>query len=243
MIYVYYIFGDCKIYYRIHGKIGDGMNVFLHGWGQNGDCFNDVIRKVGGSWLTIDFPPFGKSEEPKDWTIFSYVNMAISLCEKLNICSCNLVGHSFGGRIAILIASLRPNMVNKLMLVDSAGMKPKRKISYYINILLYKMLKMFGYLSKKSGSNDYCKLSDNMKSTFISVVNTNLEEYCPQIKAETAIVFGENDVETPIYMAKRLRKLIKNSKLYLIEGAGHFVFIDRSIAFIDILKNFLGESE
>lgn len=219
------------------------MNVFLHGWGQNGECFNSAAKKIGGSWLTVDFPPFGKSEEPQNWTLFSYANMVLSLLEHLDIEKCNLIGHSFGGRIAILIASLRPNVVKKLMLIDSAGIKPKRKFSYYFYVFSYKLLKFLGYFPKNSGSRDYCNLSQNMKATFVSIVNTHLEEYCLQIDSPTVIVFGERDNETPIYMAKKLHKLIKNSKLYIIDGAGHFVFVDREIAFIEIARPFLRESE
>lgn len=219
------------------------MNVFLHGWGQSGECFNSIIKKVGGSWLTVDFPPFGNSEQPKGWTLFSYASMVLSLLEHLDIEKCNLIGHSFGGRIAILIAALRPNVVEKLMLIDSAGIKPKRKFSYYFHVFLYKLLKFFGYFPRNSGSRDYCNLSQNMKATFVSIVNTYLEEYCSQIDVPTVIIFGEKDEETPIYMAKKLHKLIENSKLYVIEGAGHFVYEDREIAFVEIAKSFLRERE
>ena len=78
-----------------------------------------------------------------------------------------------------------------------------------------------------------------MKKTFVSIVNTPLEEYCPQIVARTLIVFGERDSETPVYMAKRLNRLIKNSELVILEGAGHFVFVDREMAFVMVTKNFL----
>lgn len=237
--YVNFYFGECKIFYQIYGSLDDSVNIFLHGWGQNGTSFDRIIKQVGGNWLLIDFPPFGSSDEPKNWNIYSYANMLISLCEHLKIEHCNFIGHSFGGRIAILISALRPDLVNKLMLIDSAGLKPKRKISYYMNVISFKILKFFGYFPQNAGSSDYCNLSKNMKPTFISIVNTPLEEYCSQIEAETTIVFGENDEETPVYMAKKLHKLIKKSQLYIIDGAGHFVFIDREIAFVKILKQFL----
>lgn len=238
---MFYNFNGCNIYYEFHGERRVEVNLFLHGWGQNGDCFNDIIESIGGSWLTIDFPPFGRSQEPKNWNLFSYANMVISILEHLGIDRCNLFGHSFGGRIAILIASLRPNLVNKLMLIDSAGMKPKRKISYYFRVFTYKLLKIFGNYSKNVGSSDYNQLSNDMKKTFVSIVNTHLEEYCLQISALTTIVYGANDEETPIYMAKKMHKLIKNSTLHIIDGAGHFVFIDREIAFVEIINNFLKE--
>lgn len=235
-----YIFGDCQIYYRVYGKSKSRVNIFLHGWGQSGKCFSNILKHFKGCQnITIDFPPFGASGQPHGWNLYSYANMVMSLCDHLKIERCNLIGHSFGGRIAILIASLKPSLVDKMVLVGSAGMKPKHKISYYFNVFSYKILKFFGYFPKNAGSSDYCKLSDDMKKTFVSIVNTPLEEYCPQIVARTLIVFGERDNETPVYMAKRLNRLIKNSELVILEGAGHFVFVDREMAFVRVTKNFL----
>ena len=145
--------------------------------------------------------------------------------------------------MAILVSSMRKDLVDKLVLVSSAGMKPKRKISYYFKVFSYKMAKLFKISIKNRGSSDYQALDENMKKTFVNVVNTHLESYCPLIEAKTIIIFGENDAETPLYMAKRLNKLIKNSQLCVIQHAGHFCFLERGLEFNRILKNFLIEEE
>ncbi len=241
---VIFKFNDVDIFYEVYGKEDGAVNIFLHGWGQSGECFNEVISSLEDFHnITVDFPPFGKSGKPCDWTIFSYANMLISLCEALNIKKCNLIGHSFGGRVAIIVSALRKDLVNKLVLVDSAGMKPKRKLSYYMRIYTYKTLKYFGFYLNNAGSSDYAKLDVDMKKTFSSIVNTHLEEYCPQIEAQTLIVFGKDDKETPVYMAKRLNKLIKNSHLELLEHAGHFCFFDRGLKFRQLLYGFLTKEE
>ena len=216
----------------------------MHGWGQNGDAFSFVQSKLNKfKWLTIDLPPFGKSEMPKSWTIFTYANMVISLCEHLNIKSCNVIGHSFGGRIGLVMASLTPKLVNKLILLDSAGMKPKRSLKYHFSVLKYKIFKLLNILQENAGSSDYRALDPECRSTFVSVVNTFLEEYCYQIKAPTLIIFGKQDEVTPLYMAKRLNKLIKNSTLEVVEHAGHFCFEDRPIKIVELLSKFLKEKK
>ena len=216
----------------------------MHGWGQNGDAFSFVQSKLNKfKWLTIDLPPFGKSEMPKSWTIFTYANMVTSLCEHLNIKSCNVIGHSFGGRIGLIMASLTPKLVNKLILLDSAGMKPKRSLKYHFSVLKYKIFKLLNILQENAGSSDYRALDPECRSTFVSVVNTFLEEYCYQIKAPTLIIFGKQDEVTPLYMAKRLNKLIKNSTLEVVEHAGHFCFEDRPIKIVELLSKFLKEKK
>ena len=239
---MFFVYCGVKIHYKLTGK-GE-ICLFLHGWGQNGDAFSFVQSKLNKfKWLTIDLPPFGKSEMPKSWTIFTYANMVTSLCEHLNIKSCNVIGHSFGGRIGLVMASLTPKLVNKLILLDSAGMKPKRSLKYHFSVLKYKIFKLLNILQENAGSSDYRALDPECRSTFVSVVNTFLEEYCYQIKAPTLIIFGKQDEVTPLYMAKRLNRLIKNSTLKIVDHAGHFCFEDRPIKIVELLSKFLKEKK
>lgn len=239
---VFLEFKQTKVYYKICGKKRRGTNIFLHGWGQSGASFYDFAENFDDHRnIFVDFPPFGKSGNPKDFTIFTYCELVIALCEHLKIDKCNLIAHSFGGRVAILVSSLRADLVEKLILIDSAGMKPRRPLSYYVNVCCYKILKAMGAPSKKAGSQDYKKLDTNMKKTFVNIVNTHLEEYCPFIQASTLIIFGKDDKETPVYMAKRLKKLIKNSKLCVLSHAGHFAYIDRKMAVFSLIDRFLKE--
>lgn len=239
---VFFKFGGSQIYYQSRGGKNKPVNIFLHGWGQSGECFKPIIANLKEYRnITIDFPPFGKSEEVEGFTIFTYVELLIAFCEQQKITKCNLIGHSFGGRVAILVSSLRKDLVDKLVLIASAGMKPKRKLSYFANVFCYKCLKFLGCAPKNAGSNDYKQLSPAMQKTFVNVVNAHLEEYCPYIEAKTLIIFGENDDQTPVYMAKRLNKLIKTSKLCILKHAGHFCFIERQIKVCYLLQNFLKE--
>ena len=234
---------ECKIYYKFINRKKPVTNVFLHGWGVEHTSlllFDSVLKEENS--LFVDFPPFGKSgKSPKGWSIFTYANMVIKLCQKLNIQKYNLIGHSFGGRVSIIIAALCKEETNKLVLIDSAGVKPKRNIKFHIKVLRFKIRKRLGLDTSKYGSEDYKKLDENMKEVFKNIVNTHLETFMSMIRCRCLVMFGEEDKVTPLYMAKEINKRIKMSKLVLISGAGHFCFDDKPLDCCACLKKFLEE--
>jgi len=235
-----YEYRDCQIFYKYIDRKSETTDVFLHGWGCDHKSLLFCKDLTKHSCLFVDFPPFGESGKYlPDWNIFTYANMLISLCKKLNIKSFNLVGHSFGGRIAIILSVLCKEETNSLVLVDSAGVKPKRSLSYYVKVGTYKLKKKLKMDVSKYGSCDYLALDANMRKVFNSIVGTHLDEFLPYIKCDTLIVFGVQDKTTPVYMAKKLHKKIKNSQLVLLEEAGHFSFVDRKLDFSSTLKEFL----
>ena len=220
--------------------------VFLHGWGADKNSFLWLKNQFADFTLVfVDFPGFGKSPEPeKPYSVFDYVCELKDLLDEFDIKSLTLIGHSFGGRVAIKFAFLFQNEYEnfKLCLVDSAGIKPRRTPKYYYKVYKYKLWKKLFPKSKalsKFGSADYVKLSPIMKQTFVKVVNENLASYAKFIKSETLIVWGSRDVETKPYMARKLNKLIRNSELIFLEGAGHFSFLDCPEEFAIILDTFL----
>ena len=234
-------FKDTKIDYEFSSNAAT-VNVFLHGWGRSKEDFYPILPHLKSqNYLLLDFPPFGESEESIGWTIFTYANMVVSLIKTLKIKKVNLIGHSFGGRVAILVAGMEKDLVERLVLVDSAGMRPRKRFKTKLKILKFKLRKKLKLKTDGFGSIDYNLLSDNMKKTFTNIVNTHLEEHASLVHAKTMIIFGKNDKETPIYMAKRLNCLIKNSKLVLIENTGHFCFQERKLMFCKILNEFLEE--
>lgn len=235
---------ECKIYYKFIDRKKPITNIFLHGWGVEHtsiELFDNVLKEENS--LFVDFPPFGKSgNNPKGWSIFTYANMIIKLCQKLNIQKYNLIGHSFGGRVSIIIAALCKEETNRLVLIDSAGVKPKRNIKFRLNVLRYKIRKRLGLDISKYGSEDYKKLDENMREVFKNIVNTHLETFMSMIRCRTLIVFGKDDRVTPVYMAYEIHKRIKTSKLVLVYGAGHFCFQEKPLECCACLKKFLEEN-
>ena len=235
-------FRDSNIFYKFIDRKSEVVNVFLHGWGCTHESLLFCQDHIKQSALFVDFPPFGKSDcDIRDWTIFTYANMVMSICEHLKLNKLNLIGHSFGGRVAIILAVLCKEKINKVVLVSSAGLKPRRSLSYHMCVWAYKLKKKFGFNVSKYGSEDWKNLSPNMKKIFSSVVNTHLDDFVPFITAPTLIIFGQNDKTTPVWMAKKLHRKIKNSSLVLLSGAGHFCFDERRFEFLSAVKNFLLE--
>ncbi|MDD2445779.1 MAG: alpha/beta hydrolase [Clostridia bacterium] len=228
-----------NVYYKKVGKKGDWI-VFLHGWGGSVDSFLAVAKTFENNrCLLIDFPPFGKSESMNEiWKLEDYVFLLKEFLDFLKIDNVKLISHSFGGRVAILFASIYNN-VSKLILVDSAGIKPKKNLIIWLKIKKYKLLKKLGFKQKNKGSKDYKSLSDNMKKTFVNIVNRHLEKECLKINCPTLIIFGEKDKTTPIYMAKKLNSLIKDSEVIIFKNAGHFAYLDKFNDFVIISNKFM----
>lgn len=224
--------------------------VFLHGWGADLNSFLWTKNYFSNySLVYVDFAGFGKSLEPNTaWTVFDYAKDLKTLLDKFEIEELILVGHSFGGRVAIKFAKeFQANYANlKLCLIDSAGLIPRRNLLYYYRVYKYKILKKIAKkfqnvekMLQKQGSNDYILLSPIMKEVFKKVVNEDLSLDAKQIKSPTILIWGEKDKDTKIYMAKKLNKLISNSKLFVLKGAGHYSFLERRDEFLIILDTFV----
>ena len=237
-----YSYNGTDIHYKFVKKSDSVVNVFLHGWDRDLKDFDKITHALNRAYLSLDFPPFGLSGKVADWSVYTYAYMVVSLCRYLKIKKINLIGHSFGGRIAIIISAMDKELVNKLVLIDSAGMKPKRGIRYRIKLLNYKLRRKMGLSIEGYGSPDYKKLDDDMKKIFNNIVNTHLEDTAKLIKCKTLIIFGSDDQQTPLYMAKRLNKLISDSRLIIMKNCAHFCFLERPIMFHEILSKFLKEA-
>lgn len=236
-----YLFKSARVNYEIVGN-GKCNLVFLHGWGGEIDSFKFICKHLNASYkaLFIDFPPFGKSSEMEfPWTLFDYADLVFNILKKENMHKSIIIGHSFGGRVAMVLANR--GVAKQLILVDAAGMKPKRSIKYFIKFFSNKLKRKFG-CSNIKGSSDYNQLSPIMKKTFVNIVNTFLEKYAININEPTVLFWGEKDNQTPMYMAKRLNKLIKNSELVVIKNAGHFSYLDNFNTFLKVVEHVINQT-
>lgn len=233
-------------------KFGTSKNylVFLHGWGADRNSFLWTQKYfLDYSLVYVDFSGFGHSKPPsRPYFVNDYVKELKQLLDNFDIESLVLIGHSFGGRVAVKFASIYQQDYNKfaLVLVDAAGMKPHRGICYKIKVAKYKRCKRLATKNEKYkrrlekfGSPDFKVSCGVMRQTLVNVVNENLEPYAKNILCKTCLIWGKNDKDTKMYMAKKFSKLIKNSKLYVIDGAGHFSFLDKPQEFLIILDTFV----
>ena len=239
---------------------GVGSEVLLlHGWGGSIETMLPIFNILKDKFrvITMDLPGFGKSETMHEpWDSYKYAEFVHKFIKKINLKNIILFGHSHGGRIAIILSSKYENLVNKLILIDSAGLIPKRKFSYYIKVYSFKLLKKM-YTTfmtadtkeeklerfyKKFGSDDYKSSDGIMRQTMVKVINDNLSELLLLINVPTLLIWGENDEDTPPYMGKIMEDKIKDSGLIIIKGAGHYSYVDNYEQFKSIILVFLKEN-
>lgn len=175
------------------------------------------------------------------YSLDDYVKEVENYIKDNGIIKPHVIAHSFGARIAVKMASADKNAFGKMVLTGAAGLKPKRKLGYYVKKSVFRTLKLFIGKEKLSRfySDDYNKLSPVMKESFVKIVNEYTDNLLQNIDNDVLLIFGENDKETPLYMAKRFNENIKNSKLVVISGAGHFAFVDKPIRFNTEVREFL----
>lgn len=241
--------------YSIEPGLGAPV-VLMHGWGCNRSTLASVertARELGRPVVNVDFPGFGESTEPAGvWGVEEYTAAFAALMKHERIGDdAVLLGHSFGGRVAILYASR--HAVGKLILVDAAGVKPRRSLKYYLKVYSFKAKKhllrlllgrqkaeeRLNQLRAKAGSSDYASASPMMRRILSRVVNEDLRGVMPAIKAPTLLIWGENDTATPLSDAKTMEQLIPGAALVSFAGCGHYSFLDNPVQFAAVLKSFL----
>lgn len=245
---MFFEYQNKKVYYEDRGQ--GKLIVFLHGWGCDHKIFDAITTPLSGTHrvIALDFPGFGESDEPDTvWGVEDYTRCLEAFCKGLSIEKPNLVGHSFGGRVSILFASR--NDTGGLVLADAAGVKPQRSLGYYFKVYSYKTVKWFilkvlrdeekmEKYRAKTGSSDYRNATPRMKAILSKVVNEDLRSEMPKIKAPTVLFWGTEDTATPIRDARIMEKLIPDTGLITVPGAGHFAFLEQSAQFISILRSF-----
>lgn len=227
-------------------QFGDkkGKNIILlHGWGQNIEMMMPLGNNLDKYHITIlDFPGFGQSSEPDHaLTVYDYVEILEELLKELKIDNPIVIGHSFGGRIAILYASR--NETEKVVLFGAPCVR-ENKVSVKEKLLkkikkLPGMNKLGEYMKKYIGSDDYRNASSVMRETLVNTVNEDLSEYAKKIKAPTLLIWGTNDQAAPIEDAKKLEKLLQDGALIELPGCTHYAYLEALPQVINILNNFL----
>lgn len=241
-----------------YSDVGEGTPVLmLHGWGANKESFGRIISTLSEGYrvIALDLPGFGGSEEPKEpMGVDGFCDVVLEFIKLMNLESIILVGHSFGGRIIIKISSRNdlPFEIQRIVLIDSAGIKPKRSFGYKVKVGFYKAgKKILAWkpvkalfpnalvkLQNRNGSSDYKNASQVMRGCLVMAVNEDLTDLLSSINSEVLLIWGTADDATPLSDAKLMEKLIPNAGLAEIKGAGHFSWIDSPAIFDSIIRSY-----
>lgn len=230
--------------------------LWLHGWGQSHQALWPMAEffEYTAESMLIDFPGFGQSSPPpQDWGTEEYMEQLYQTLLKNNFQPAYIVGHSFGCRIAIRLAAKYPQAVQGLILIAAAGLKKRRSLAFKLKAGILKFIiksaKMIDHffetnfktrLASRFGSSDYQK-AGVLRNTFVKVVNEDLAPLASQITAETLLIYGEKDEQTPVELGQRLQKLIPNSKLLIIPYQDHYRLLTSAKSqVIKAIKDFIG---
>ncbi len=204
----------------------------------------------------VDVVGFGKSDLPEHpLSSDDFGNFLKEFLEKLNIVNPILIGHSNGGRC--IINAVGRGIVNakRIVLIDSAGLKPKRTLKYYLKVGFFKtgkvvlnllpntksIKKFKEKLRNNVGSSDYQASANVLKETMKIILNEDCTNLLPNIKVPTLLIWGSLDRATPIKDAKKMEQLIPDCGLVEYPNSTHFSYLENinncNLVLNEFLKN------
>ncbi len=220
--------------YRVFGEDGRDI-ILLHGWGHSGQDLLSLAELLSGGGFRVhllDLPGFGASSVPESiWGSREYADCVEGYLAENNLEDVCLVGHSFGGRVSIALAS-SSQRVSKLVLINSSGIvlpRSWRKKCIRLHAFGMKLIdRVFGsdffgrYFVPRFGSRDYLSAGP-MRKILVRTVNEDLSQEARKVGADTLLLWGGNDRETPLEIAKRLSGMIQKSRLVVFPDKDHYL--------------------
>ena len=252
-----------EIAYRIEGE-GENRVLLLHGWGCDMKLMQPVADalKTDHRTLAVDFPGHGESGRPPEpWGVPEYAACLRELLKRLSFTPCSVIAHSFGARVAAWLEAEEPGLFNRIVFTGGAGIRPKPSEESKARAARYKKLKGYCETAKKIpllgkaaenmeeklrlkyGSRDYNALDAEMRQTFVKVVNQDLTDLYGCFRASTLLIWGDEDTETPLRMAKEMEQRIPDAGLVILEGGTHFAYLEQIGRFNVIVRQFLKGDE
>ncbi len=194
--------------------------IVLHGWGSNKTLMKQTFSPYMDTFrhIYIDLPGFGNSTCNTALTTADVAKIVALLIIHVNASKDIVLGHSFGGKVALL---LEPKV---LVLVASAGIYTPKSLKVQAKIAAFKVLKPFGFSKLRSlfVADDAKELSEYMYQTFKNVINEDFSNKFSRFDEKALLFWGKDDTATPLESAKKIQQLISNSQLEVYEGDHYF---------------------
>ncbi|NDJ75549.1 MAG: alpha/beta hydrolase [Chloroflexi bacterium] len=237
--------------------LGAGQPVLtLHGWGASLRNFWPVAEDLAPNGYAVhllDLPGFGETAlPPEPWRVSDYVRFVFAYLDDAGLDRVALLGHSFGGRIALVLAADAPERVSKMVLANSAGLRAPlslrqqirnraaRSVRSILQALGQERLRnrLQARYNRRFASEDYLTAGP-LRETFVRVIEEDLSPYAERVQAPTVLIWGDQDADTPLWQGQKLEQLIPDAGLIVFEGAGHYSYTDRLPDYIRIVDHFL----
>lgn len=237
--------------------VGEGKPVLaLHGWGGSIQSFWPVAERLaprGYEVHVLDLPGFGQSDVPSQpWGVPEYARFAVAYLDKSEVSQVSFLGHSFGGRIGLILAADYPARVDKMVLADSAGIRipltARQQVRNFLARSARRTLerlrlerwqaRLQATYNRRYASEDYLTAGP-LRETFLRVIQQDLTAYAARVQVPTVLIWGDQDTDTPLWQGQKLEQLIPDAGLIVFEGAGHFAYLERLNEYVRIVHHFL----
>ncbi len=240
-----------------YSDIGSGIPVLLlHGWGSSFDVYKGIISALSDRCrlVAMNFPGCGNSETMENpWTLDDYCTLVSEFMEKTGLQNPVMIGHSHGGRVVLKMAASGMVTPTKIVLLDSAGLIPKKSLKQKMRAKSFKAIKsvltlpvirnhsepLLDRARKHYGSADYNAAPEVLRKTLVSLVNTDLRDILCNISCPTLLIWGDKDTATPLSDARIIESLIPDAGLCVLEGTGHYSFCEKPYQAHAILRSFI----
>lgn len=231
--------------------------IILHGWNLSGERFSplsSLLEKKGYRVFAPDFPGFGKAPPPdKPWHVQDYAKFLAGYIQKKGIKNPILIGHSFGGRVALKFVEANPSGAKKIVLTGTPGFSPipSKKLMVFLVIskiggLLFSLPGLRGkedearkFLYKLAGAKEFLRAEGVMRQTFKYIVADDLQSAMKSVRIPCHMVWGEKDVIVPLSVPKRMGSLITHAAFTIIPDTDHGVPFRQPEVFFKAIHSFL----
>lgn len=221
--------------------------IALHGWGRTGRDFERVLTDMDA--LAIHLKGFGPAPAPETgWSTSEYADWVAGGIDPAH--PPVVVGHSFGGRVAIKLATRHPKLVGSLVLTGVPFGKKATSKKPPLSLRLAKTLAKSGLVSEKRldalrdrhGSADYRAAQGVMRDVLVKAVNEEYFDDCRQISHRVGLVWGENDKPAPLDLAKKAQGVLPHATLHVVPGSGHLLDAPLTAALREAITDALAHS-
>ena len=227
--------------------------VVLHGWGGRIESMTPVLRCLNDAHrvVALDLPGFGESPLPAGaWGTPDYAAYVRDVLGSLGIPKAFFVGHSFGAKVSFYVAAVYPELVEKLVLVGSPGLRTPPSVGARVKRAAGRAGRAAGRLGppgralraavyRRVASDDYQNAGE-LRPILVKVVNEDYRSLLPRVEAPTLLVWGDRDDAAPVAHGHEMEKLIPDAGLVIFEGAGHFAYLDEPDRFCRVVRHFFG---
>ena len=198
--------------------------IFLHGWGSSKELMRKAFENVFLEYnhFYIDLPGFGKSPNEVLLSTHDYAKILSLFTHSLDIVPHIVVGHSYGGKVAVLFEEAR-----EIILLSSAGIIESKPLKVRLKIALAKLAKIAHISLPFLRSKDAQNLSPIMYEIFKNIVNEDFSEIFRKCEKPTSIFWGDEDTATSLSSGRKIHSLMKNSKFFVCKG-GHYFFLTQN---------------